>query len=88
MKLGIFFEKVLVNKEKYQCLVEKLIYLSHTRLDISYAVSFVSQFSTAPYEEHMKFVNRILRYLKTTPSKGLMLWKIDRKCIEAYTDSN
>ena len=40
-----------------------------------------------PYEEHMEAVNRILRYLKMTPSKGLMFRKMDRKTIETYTDS-
>lgn len=33
-----------VNKESYQKLVGKLIYLAHTEPDISYAVSQVSQF--------------------------------------------
>jgi len=42
----------------------------------------------APYEEHMEAVNRILRYLKSTLGKGLMFRKSDRKCIEAYTDSD
>ena len=32
LKLGIFVEKVLANKEKYHRLVKKLIYLSHTTL--------------------------------------------------------
>ena len=36
----------------------------------------------------MKGVNRILRYLKTTPGKGLMFRKIDRKTIKAYSDSD
>ncbi|KAA0050771.1 Cysteine-rich RLK (receptor-like protein kinase) 8 [Cucumis melo var. makuwa] len=44
----------------------KLIYLSHIRPDISYAVSTVGPFTQAPYEEHMEAVNRIMRYLKTT----------------------
>jgi len=87
-KLGNFDNQVPVDKEQYQRLVGKLIYLSHTRPDISFAVSVVSQFMQAPYEEHMKSVNRILRYLKTTPGKGLMFRKTDRKTIEAYTDSN
>ena len=26
----------------------------------------------APYEEHMEAINRILRYLKATPSEGLI----------------
>ncbi|KAA0047879.1 putative mitochondrial protein [Cucumis melo var. makuwa] len=41
-----------------------------------------------PYEEHMEVVDRILRYLKMTPGKGLMFRKTDRKTIEAYIDSN
>ncbi|KAA0040102.1 hypothetical protein E6C27_scaffold366G00770 [Cucumis melo var. makuwa] len=81
-------DKVQIDKEKYQCLVGKLIYLSHTRLDISYAMSAVSQFMQAPSEENMEAINRILRYLKTTPSKGLMFRKTDMRAIEAYPDSD
>jgi Reverse transcriptase (RNA-dependent DNA polymerase) len=44
------------NKEKYQRLIEKLIYLSHTRPDIVYAVSIVSQFMHSSNEEHMEAV--------------------------------
>ncbi|KAA0045080.1 reverse transcriptase [Cucumis melo var. makuwa] len=80
-------DQVQVDKEQYQRLVGKLIYLSHTCPDISFAVSAISQFMHAPYEEHMKAVKRILRYLKTTPGKGLMFRKTDKKTIEAYTDS-
>ena len=36
----------------------------------------------------MKVVNRILRYLKTTPGKWLIFRKTDKKTIQAYTDSN
>ena len=71
-KLRNSVHKLPVDKEKYQCLVRKLIYLSHTRLDIFYAVSIVSQFMQTPYEEHMEAVNKIMRYLKTTPGKGLV----------------
>ncbi|KAL4014031.1 hypothetical protein IC575_026221 [Cucumis melo] len=42
----------------------------------------------APYEEHMEVVKRILKYLKTTSGKGLVFRKIDKKTIEAYTDSD
>ena len=36
------------NKEQYQRLVGKLIYLAHTRSDIAYAVGVVSQFMHNP----------------------------------------
>ena len=75
-----------IDKEQYKHLVGKLIYLSHTQPYISYAMSVVSQFMQAPYEEHMEAVNKILRYLKTT-GKGLMFKKA-WKAIEAYTDSD
>ncbi|KAA0064018.1 putative mitochondrial protein [Cucumis melo var. makuwa] len=87
-KLGNFDDQVLVDKEQYQHLVGKLIYLSHDRPNISFVVSVVSQFIQALYEKHMEAVNRILRYLKNTTGKGLMFRKTNRKTIEAYTDSD
>ncbi|KAA0042114.1 putative mitochondrial protein [Cucumis melo var. makuwa] len=87
-KLGNSNDQVPVDKEQYQRLVGKLICLSHIHPDISFTVSVVSQFMQALYEEHMEAVKRILRYLKMTPSKGLMFRKTNRETIEAYTDSN
>ena len=72
-KLGIFPDQVPTDKGQYQRLVGRLIYLSHTRPDIAYAVSVVSQFMHEPSEEHMNAVFRILRYLKGTLGKGLLL---------------
>lgn len=40
-KLGEYPNQVPTNKERYQRFVGKLIYLSHTRLNIAYAVSMV-----------------------------------------------
>ncbi|CAL2236828.1 unnamed protein product [Prunus armeniaca] len=76
------------NKERYQRLVGKLIYLAHTRPDIAYAVSVVSQFMHSPSEDHMGAVMRILRYLKVTPDKGLMFCKYGHTGVEGYTDAD
>ncbi|CAL9012439.1 unnamed protein product [Prunus brigantina] len=67
---------------RYQRLVGKLIYLSHTRPAIAYAVSVVSQFMHSPSEDHMGAVMRILRYLKVTPGKGLMFCKYGHTDVE------
>lgn len=64
-----------VDTGRYQHLVAKLIYLSHTRLDIAFAISVVSQYMHAPCEEHLEVVCRILKYLEGTPGKGLFFRK-------------
>lgn len=60
------------NREQYQKLVGKLIYLSHTRPDIAYAVRIMSRFMHQPQVQHMEASLRILTYLKGTPGKGIM----------------
>ena len=62
-KLGIEKESTPVDRGRYQRLVGRLIYLSHTRPDVGFAMSAVSQFMHSPTEEHMEAVYRILRYL-------------------------
>ena len=68
--------------------VSKLIYLSHTRLDIDYVISVVSQFMHCPSEDHMNVVIRILRYLKSSLGKGLMFLKNNHLKIEGYIDTD
>ena len=53
-----------VDKGRYQRIVGKLIYLSHTRPDIAFAVSVVSQFMHSPKQIHFDALLRIVRYLK------------------------
>ena len=86
-KLGAKENCAPVDKGRYQRLVGKLIYLSHTRPDIGFSVSMVSQFMNNPNEEHMEAVYRILRYLKLTPGKGLFFEKNQRRDIEVFNDA-
>jgi hypothetical protein len=77
-----------VNKESYQRLVGRLIYLCHTRPDISYAVSVVSRYMHDPRSGHLDAVNRILRYLKSSPGKGLMFKSHGHINVEGYCDAD
>jgi hypothetical protein len=88
LKFEISPEQCPTNKERYQRLVGKLIYLSHTRPDIAYAVGVVSQFMHSPSEDHMGAVIRILRYLKGTPGKGIKFEKNGHVEIEGYTNAD
>ena len=76
------------DKEQYQHLVGKLIYLAHTRPDIAYAVGVVSQFMHSPQVEHMEAALRIVKYLKGTPGNGVTFKKKKDLEIHAYTDAD
>ena len=87
LKLCIESNQVLVDKGRYQRLVGRLMYLAHTRPDLAYALSIVSQFMHNPGEQHMNPVMRIFRYLKSAPGKGILFTKNeDYQSVDAYID--
>ncbi|XP_028948069.1 uncharacterized mitochondrial protein AtMg00810-like [Malus domestica] len=76
------------NIEYYQRLVGKLIYLTITRLNIAYAVSLVSQFMHALSMDDMKIVHRVLRYLKGSIGKGILMRNNNHTHISGYIDAD
>ena len=82
--LSINPDKIPTNKERYQKLVGELIYLTHFRLDISYAVSMVSQFMHNLSNQHMSAVKHILAYLKSSLGKRILFSKHGHLNIEGY----
>ena len=88
VKLGTFPDHIFADKGRYQRLVGRLMYLTHTRPDLAYSLSVVSQFMHSPSEEHMNAVIRILRYLKSSPGKGIMFTKGGTLSVEGYTDAD
>ncbi|KAD4889124.1 hypothetical protein E3N88_21197 [Mikania micrantha] len=81
-------DTVLDNITGFQKLVGKLIYLSLTRPDISYAVQYFSQFMHAPMDSHLKVGLRLLRYLKRSPGTGVLLKKNNDLKLNDYVDSD
>uniref|UniRef100_A0ACD5W9E6 Uncharacterized protein n=1 Tax=Avena sativa TaxID=4498 RepID=A0ACD5W9E6_AVESA len=77
-----------IDKGGYQRLVGRLIYLSHTRPDIAYAVSIVSRYMHDPRSGHLTAVNRILRYLKGCPGKGILFSNHGHLRVKGYTDAD
>ena len=61
----------LVDCTRYRQLVGSLLYLTHSRLDLSYAIGVVSRYMQEPHELHWKATKRILRYVKETTSYGI-----------------
>ncbi|XP_076929081.1 uncharacterized protein LOC143593292 [Bidens hawaiensis] len=63
----------LKNVTEYQKLIGKLIYLTLTRPDIAYTVHCLSQFMHSPLNSHLQVALRLLRYLKGSPGKGVLI---------------
>ena len=86
LKLCVEPNQVSTDKGRYQRLVGRLMYLAHTRPDLAYALSVVSQYMHNPGEQHMNAVMRILRYLKNVPGKRILFAKnVDHQSIEVWT---
>ncbi|RVW67510.1 Retrovirus-related Pol polyprotein from transposon RE1 [Vitis vinifera] len=87
LKLCVEPNQVSTNKGRYQRLLGRLMYLAHTRPDLAYALSVVSQYMHNPGEQHMNAVMHILRYLKNAIGKGILFTKnVDHQSIEVYND--
>lgn len=72
----------------HQRLVGKLIYLTLTRPDITYAMNVVNQFMHVLSNIQLMAVQRILCYLKKNLRRGLLYIKQKTIDLEAYIDTN
>ena len=77
-----------VDQKMYQQLVGRLIYLAHTRPDIAYSVSVISQFMHDPREIHLQAAYRVLHCLKANPGKGILFKKTSDFALAIYTDAD
>jgi hypothetical protein len=74
---------------KYRTVVGMLMYLAaNTRPDIAYAVHQAARFSHAPGQSHATAVKRILRYLKSTETKGMSMTPTAEQRVDCYVDSD
>ena len=81
-------DPLLDNITEYQKLMGKLIYLTHTRPDISYDVHCLSQFMHFPLRYHLKIALKVLRYLKGSPGMGVHIVKNSEKFMNAFVDAD
>jgi len=77
-----------VNEAIYRSLIECLLYLSATRLDIMHVVSLLSRFMHCASEVHLKAAERVVRYIKGTLSYGIQFSCIENFELQGYADSD
>lgn len=76
-----------VDPSLYRQLVGSLLYLTHTRTDISFAVGLVSRFSQDPHESHWNAAKRILKHIQGTSKFGIQ-YTAGSSQLEGFTDSD
>ena len=77
-----------LSQQEYAQAIDSLIYVMNcTRLDIAYAVSKLSRYTSNPGPDHWKAIVRVLRYLKYTQNYGLHYSKY-LAVLEGYCDAN
>ncbi|CAA7029149.1 unnamed protein product [Microthlaspi erraticum] len=79
-------EPVIENIKLYRRLVGKMMYLTITRPDITYAVTKLCQFASAPKQSHLKAAYKVLHYLKSTIGLGLFYSADSNLVLTGFTD--
>ena len=77
-----------IDPASYRSLVGSLLYLAHTRPDISYAISCVSRYMQEPEEAHLQAAKRILKYLKGTKNYGMFFPNTETGILHIYADAD
>ncbi|KAG7564815.1 Retrotransposon Copia-like N-terminal [Arabidopsis suecica] len=72
----------------YRALIGKLLYLTITRADITFAVHKLSQFLSQPRTLHLEAAHRIIRYLKGDPGRGLFYSAQSDLRLQAFSDAD
>ena len=89
--LGPDFEGQHFNEkwEYYASVIGMLMYLANnTRPDIAHAVNACARYSHNPKQSHATAVKQILRYLKGTNDKGMVIKPNKIDSLDCYVDSD
>ncbi|KAJ9536391.1 LOW QUALITY PROTEIN: hypothetical protein OSB04_un000426 [Centaurea solstitialis] len=81
-------KRIVLHKVEYSRILDSLMYLmSCTRLDLAYAVSKLSRYTSNASVEYWRSITRLLRYLRYTRECGLHYGRYPT-VIKGYSDAN
>jgi hypothetical protein len=75
-----------VDATLYRQLVGSLLYLTHTRPNLSFVVSPVARYIQTPHERNWKVAKRILRYVYGTVQFGIQYSSEGTPLLVGFTD--
>ena len=88
VKLTIDLLGKSVNPSLYRSMIGSLLYLTASRLDISYSVGVCDRYQTNPKESHMTALKGIIKYVKTTAEFGVWYSKDISDVLAGYFDAD
>ncbi|XP_019095590.1 PREDICTED: uncharacterized protein LOC109130470 [Camelina sativa] len=88
LKLSKTDVDLLENREMYRSLVGRLMYLTITRPNITFAVNKLCQFSSVMRSSHLIAVYRVLQYIKGTVGQGLFYYVDSDLTLKGYADAD
>ena len=88
LKLSAKSTSPIVDESLFRQLAGSLIYLTATKPDISFAVSYISRLMTAPKADHWTAEKRVLRSVSGTFDYGLLYTWSPNPTLCGYIDSN
>lgn len=88
LKLSKAQEEKNIDEKANRRSIGCLMYLLHTRLDLSYCVGVLSRYMHEPNESHGAALKQILRYLQGTRSYGLCFCRGSKTELVGFSDSS
>ena len=79
---------LLSDPSSYRRVIGRLLYLTLSRLDITFAVNKLSQFLSQPRTTHLKAAHHLLRYIKVAPGQGLFFAASSTMQLKAFSDAD
>ena len=88
VKLTIDLLGKSVDSSLYRSMIGSLLYLTASRLDISYSVGVCARYQANPKESHIIALKRIIKYVKSTTNFGVWYSKDTNDVLAGYFDSD
>ena len=86
VKLAIDLLGKSVDLSLYRSMIGSLLYLTASRLDISYNVGVCARYQANPKESHMIAFKRVIKYVKTIADFGVWFNKDTNDVLAGYSD--
>ncbi|GKE25212.1 putative ribonuclease H-like domain-containing protein, partial [Tanacetum coccineum] len=81
-------EGKVVDPLHYRGMIDTLLYLIASRLDLQFAICMCARYQARPTEKHLHAVKRIFRYLRGTANRGLWYPKDSSIALTAFADAD